>query len=370
MPSQLKHDSFVDRHIGPSSADIAQMLAALGFGSLDELTASTVPAAIRHKNPLALDAPKAEHAVLAELRAIASKNRVMRSFIGTGYYDTITPAVILRNVLENPGWYTQYTPYQAEIAQGRLEALLNFQTMVADLCGMSLANASLLDEATAAAEAMTMCRRMAGRDDERNRFFVVEDNHPQTIAVVATRAASLGIEVVVGSILEQGGPDAYFGMLLAYPTTDGRLVDYRTLIERAHTVATRVVMATDLLALTLFTPPGELGADIAVGSSQRFGVPLGFGGPHAAFLATDATYSRHVPGRIVGQSKGARGEVAYRLFDLDFEERVGATLLRTWVKTRCCQEAWYHLEEGDRVSRVQQSYWERRLAARAVCPSS
>src|SRR6188768_2309199 len=174
MHSQLKHDAFVGRHIGPSSADIAQMLATLGFGSLDELTASTVPAAIRYNGLLALDAPREEYSVLAELRAIASKNRVMRSFIGMGYFDTITPAVILRNVLENPGWYTQYTPYQAEIAQGRLEALLNFQTMVADLCGMSLANASLLDEATAAAEAMTMCRRMAGRDDERNGFFVVD----------------------------------------------------------------------------------------------------------------------------------------------------------------------------------------------------
>jgi glycine dehydrogenase len=309
-------DTFVHRHIGPSPDDIQKMLATLGLSTLDELTDSTVPANIRREGRLELGAPRTEHETLSALREIAKKNRVLRSFIGQGYYDTITPPVILRNILENPGWYTQYTPYQAEIAQGRLEALLNFQTMVADLCGMTLANASLLDEGTAAAEAMTMCQRIAskGAAAERKKFFVADDCHPQTIAVVATRAEPLHIEVVVGPVssldLDRG---EYFGILLSYPTTDGRIEDYHALVQHAHKVDTRVVMATDLLALTLLKTPGELGADIAIGSSQRFGVPLGFGGPHAAFLATDAQHSRHIPGRIIGQSKDAAGRPAMRL---------------------------------------------------------
>jgi len=228
-------DTFVHRHVGPSEAEIAEMLRAIGLASLDELTSSTIPADIRVKAPLALGAPRAEHELLAELRETAKKNLVARSFIGMGYYDTITPPVILRNVLENPAFYTQYTPYQAEIAQGRLEALINFQTMVSDLAGMTLANASLLDEATAAAEAMTMCHRIAKGD--HTKFFVADDCHPQTIAVVATRAEPLGIEVVVGPLakidLENGG---YFGVLLSYPATDGRIVDPRSVIERAHKV--------------------------------------------------------------------------------------------------------------------------------------
>ena len=305
-------DTFIPRHIGPSPAAIEKMLAEVGAKSLDDLTDSTIPEGIRFGKSLAVGKPKTEHALLAELRAMSLENRVARSFIGMGYYDTITPAVILRNVLENPGWYTQYTPYQAEIAQGRLEALLNFQTMVADLCGMSLANASLLDEGTAAAEAMTMCLRISKSD--RKAFFVADDCHPQTIAVVATRGEPLGIDVVVGPLasidLDKG---AYFGVLVSYPTTDGRVVDQKAFIDRAHAASTLVCVATDLLALTLLVPPGEMGADIAIGSSQRFGVPLGYGGPHAAFLAADARYSRHIPGRIIGLSKDARGKPAMRL---------------------------------------------------------
>jgi glycine dehydrogenase len=291
------------------------MLDALGVSSLDELDAQTVPEGIRRHELLALTGAAArpgrgEHELVNELRGIAGQNRVLKSYLGLGYYDCITPPVILRNILENPGFYTQYTPYQAEISQGRLEALLNFQTMVADLCGMTLANASLLDEATAAAEAMTMCRRL-GRG---NAFFVSVDCHPQVVAVVATRAEPLGIEVVVAPTedLDLAARD-YFGVLLAYPTTDGRVIDLRSTIAKARERGALVVLATDLLALTLLASPGELGADIAVGSSQRFGIPLGFGGPHAAFLATDEKHSRHVPGRIIGVSKDARGKRAMRL---------------------------------------------------------
>ncbi len=316
-------DTFVHRHVGPSDADVTAMLTALGLRSLDELTAQTIPEGIRMKRPLDLGAPRGEHELLAELHATATKNRVLRSFIGQGYYDTITPPVILRNILENPAFYTQYTPYQAEIAQGRLEALLNFQTMVGDLTGFSLANASLLDEATAAAEAMTMCHRIA--KTEAKTFFISDDCHPQTIAVVATRAEPLGIGVEVGPIgsinfasnqgssTQMASHPKYFGVLASYPTTDGRIVDLRDLVKRAHDAGALVAVATDLLALALVVPPGELGADIAIGSSQRFGVPLGFGGPHAAFLATDEKHSRHIPGRIIGVSKDARGKPAMRL---------------------------------------------------------
>ena len=250
-----------------------------------------------------------------QLRGMAGQNQVWRSLIGMGYYDCITPPVIQRNILEGPGWYTQYTPYQAEIAQGRLEALVNFQTMVADLTGLPLANASLLDEATAAAEAMTMCAaisRAAGH--ERHKFFVSETCHPQTIAVVQTRAEPLGIVLQVGAIqsldLSSG---EFFGMLLQYPSTDGYVGDYSEFITQAHAAGVYVVVATDLLALTLLRPPGEFGADVAVGSSQRFGVPMGFGGPHAAFMATKEEFRRQMPGRIIGVSKDATGRLAYRL---------------------------------------------------------
>jgi glycine dehydrogenase len=288
------------------------MLKALGVASLDALVAETVPDGIRLGRELSLPAPLSEEQALAELRQKAAKNRVFRSFIGTGYHDCHTPAVILRNVLENPGWYTQYTPYQAEIAQGRLEALLNFQTMVADLTGLPLANASLLDEATAAGEAMTLCRAVAkpGHD----AFYVAEDCHPQTIAVVRTRAEPLGIRVHVGPVeaIDFAG-QKLFGVLVQYPATDGVVRDFTGFAERAHACGALLVMATDLLALTLFRSPGELGADVALGSAQRFGVPMGYGGPHPAFFATRDEHKRHMPGRLVGVSKDAEGRPAYRL---------------------------------------------------------
>jgi glycine dehydrogenase len=304
-------DTFPRRHIGPDEAEVREMLAALGYTSLEELIAATVPAGIRLRGELRLPPPRGEHELLDELHAIAARNQVFRSFIGMGYYDCITPTVIQRNVLENPGWYTQYTPYQAEIAQGRLEALLNFQTMVADLTALPLANASLLDEATAAAEGMGMCHNLV-RD--RRGFFVAEDCHPQTIAVVRTRARPLGIEVHVGPVdaIDVEGQDL-FGVLVQYPTTDGRVEDYAPLAERVHAGGALLVVAAELLALAALRPPGEFGADICVGSSQRFGVPLGFGGPHAAFLSTRDEHKRQLPGRLVGVSKDRHGRPALRL---------------------------------------------------------
>ncbi|MBP6606954.1 MAG: glycine dehydrogenase (aminomethyl-transferring), partial [Nitrospira sp.] len=268
------NDTFVPRHIGPTDSDIQEMLATLSLPSLDALVESTVPSDIRLQTSLTVPSPRGEQQVLAELRGLAGQNQVWRSLIGMGYYDCITPLVIQRNILENPGWYTQYTPYQAEIAQGRLEALVNFQTMVADLTGLPLANASLLDEATAAAEAMTMCAAMSrAAGHERKKFFVSENCHPQTIAVVQTRAEPLGIVLQIGSIqsldLSQG---EFFGLLLQYPSTDGYVGDYSEFITRAHASGAYVVVATDLLALTLLRSPGEFGADVAIGSSQRFGV--------------------------------------------------------------------------------------------------
>ena len=314
VPSSLApSDTFAPRHLGPRSADIAAMLATLGLGSLAELADATVPASIRLGRPLELGPALTEHRLLEELHTLAGDNQVLRSFIGQGYYDTITPPVILRNILENPGWYTAYTPYQAEISQGRLEALVNFQTMVGDLTGLPLANASLLDEATAAAEAMHMCVEA----HERKRKVIVCDaaTHPQTLAVVATRSRPLGVEVRVVPRAELAAAltAEVAGVLLPYPTTDGAVYDERALIAAAHAVGVRVVMATDLLALTVLTPPGELGADIAIGTTQRFGVPMGFGGPHAAFLATTDAYRRLLPGRIIGVSKDATGRIGYRL---------------------------------------------------------
>jgi glycine dehydrogenase len=315
--SVLQPETFVSRHIGPSDSEIQRMLATLGLRSLDELVDQTVPATIRLKAPLKLDPPRSEFETLGELRGYAAENRVLRSMIGLGYYDCVTPPVIQRGVFENPGWYTQYTPYQAEISQGRLEALLNFQTMVADLTGLPLANASLLDEGTAAAEAMHMSAALC--KEERKVFFVADDCHPQTIAIVQTRARPLGIEVVVGCTRElaseagRGRLAAAFGVLLQYPNTYGMAFDYRKLSEAARGAGAIVTVATDLLALTLLTPPGEAGADIAVGSAQRFGVPLGGGGPHAAFIATRSEFARQLPGRLVGVSKDAQGKPAYRL---------------------------------------------------------
>jgi glycine dehydrogenase len=307
-------DTFVRRHVGPNAAEIHSMLQTLGLDSLDELVDQTVPESIRMKKPLKLGEPRGEFEMLAELKTLASKNKIVRSCIGMGFYDTITPPVIQRNILENPGWYTQYTPYQPEISQGRLEALLNFQTMVTDLTGLALANASMLDESTAAGEAMSMAHAIASPDNAKKSFFVAEDCHPQTIALVQARAEPLGFKVQVGSAdsIDFASND-FFGILLQYPTTDGRVVDYTDVIAKAHAAKAIAVVAADILALTLIKPPGEFGADIAVGSTQRFGVPLGFGGPHAGYMATRTEHARKMPGRIIGVSKDASGKPAFRL---------------------------------------------------------
>ncbi|MDF0665536.1 MAG: aminomethyl-transferring glycine dehydrogenase [Nitrospira sp.] len=308
-------DDFIHRHLGPTRADIQEMLAVLGLPSLNTLADTAIPPDLRFRRSLDIPNSDGEQAVLARLKAIASQNKVYRSLIGMGYYDCVTPGVIQRNILENPAWYTQYTPYQAEISQGRLEALVTFQTMVADLTGLPLANASLLDEATAAAEAMAMCYTIArNAGEERREFFVSRDCHPQTLAVLRTRAEPLGIVVKTGvaSFVDCSRPQLC-GILLQYPATDGYVSDFSTLVAQAHEAGVRVVVATDLLALTLLRSPGEFGADIAVGSTQRFGVPLGFGGPHAAFLSTKEEYKRQVPGRLVGFSKDVTGKPAIRL---------------------------------------------------------
>jgi glycine dehydrogenase len=312
-PALTHTDTFVRRHIGPDAGEVAEMLRALGYGSLDELIDATVPASIRMDRPLNLGPERSEYELLSDLRKLAAKNKVFRSFLGMGYHDCIVPPVIQRNVLENPGWYTQYTPYQAEIAQGRLEALLNFQTAVIDLTGLPIANASLLDEGTAAAEAMAMAYHLAG-SDTRNTFFVSNACHPQTIDVVRTRAKARGVDLVVGDAAELDfASSPVFGILLQYPATDGAVVDHADVAARARAAGAIITVATDLLALTLLTPPGEWGADIAVGSSQRFGVPLGYGGPHAAFFACREEYKRQIPGRIIGVSTDAQGKPALRM---------------------------------------------------------
>jgi glycine dehydrogenase len=305
-------DQFVRRHIGPNANEAGEMLALLGFKNLDELVDAAVPKKIRLEKKIRLPPAKSEFEALAELKKIAGENKNFRSFIGQGYYDCVTPPVIQRNVLENPGWFTQYTPYQAEISQGRLEALLNFQTMVSDLTALDIANASLLDEATACAEAMMMSHRFKG-SDTRNVFFVSENCHPQNIEVVRTRGAALGVEIVVGNHEMFQFSDKVFGALVQYPDTFGAIHDYSGLAEKIHAAGALFAVATDLLALTLIKPAGEFGADIAVGSAQRFGVPLGYGGPHAAFFATRDEFKRQMPGRIVGVSKDSRGKPALRL---------------------------------------------------------
>ncbi len=286
------------------------MLAAVGFENLEVLIEATVPKDIRLTKTFDLPAGKSEQEALAELRALAQQNRVVRNFIGAGYSDCVMPPVIQRNILENPGWYTAYTPYQAEIAQGRLEALLNFQTMITDLTALDIANASLLDEATAAAEAMALCHAVVGG---RDTFFVSDSCHPQTIEVVQTRARPLGIKVTVGNHDTFSFAEQVFGVLLQYPTTDGAVIDYEPFIKAAHEAGALAIVAADILALTLIRPPGEMGADVAVGTTQRFGVPLGCGGPHAAYFATRDQYKRHMPGRLVGVSHDAAGRPAYRL---------------------------------------------------------
>ncbi|MBU6474501.1 MAG: aminomethyl-transferring glycine dehydrogenase [Alphaproteobacteria bacterium] len=307
-------DDFIRRHIGPRPERVAEMLRVIGASSLDDLTARAVPASILEKAPPVSEAlsaePMTETEALQKLQGMARQNRVFRSLIGLGYHDTITPSVILRNVLQNPGWYTAYTPYQPEISQGRLEALVNFQQMVMDLTGMDLANASMLDEGTAAAEAMTLAHRAAAHKSDV--FLVAADCHPQTIAVIETRAAPLGIKIVTGTpedLVKREG----FGLLLQYPATNGDIGDYAEVVKAAHARGMLVAVATDLLALTLLRPPGEWGADIVLGSAQRFGVPLGFGGPHAAFFAVKDAYKRTMPGRIVGVSADTKGKAAFRL---------------------------------------------------------
>jgi glycine dehydrogenase len=302
---------FSRRHIGPSPADMSEMLSIIGVADIDELISQTVPDTIRQADPLALPAGISEIEALQKLRMIADKNKDFTSLIGQGYYGTILPPVIQRNILENPAWYTAYTPYQPEISQGRLEALLNFQTMISDLCMLDIANASLLDEATAAAEAMAMAHRVA--KSRVNAFFVDAECHPQTIAVVRTRAQSLGWGIKIGDPMKDLEPHSVFGALLQYPGTSGEIRDFRATISALHAGGALAVMATDPLALTLLTPPGDLEADVAVGSTQRFGLPMGYGGPHAAFIATKDAYKRALPGRIVGVSVDRRGQPAYRL---------------------------------------------------------
>jgi glycine dehydrogenase len=306
-------DTFARRHTGDSAADTAAQLALLGYPSLDALIDTAVPPQIR-RGALNLPAAASESTALAELRGLASQNQVFRSVIGLGYYDTFTPGVIQRTILENPGWYTAYTPYQAEISQGRLEAMLNFQTIVTDLTGLEIANASMLDEGTAAAEAMMMCHRLKEGDADAHRvFFVSEQCHPQTIDIVRTRAKPLGIEVVTGDHRSWQPVANCFGVLVQYPDTTGSIHDFEAFFAAAHAAGAFTIVATDLLALTLLRAPGEFGADVAVGSAQRFGVPLGFGGPHAGFLATKDAFKRQMPGRLVGVSKDAQGDPAMRL---------------------------------------------------------
>jgi glycine dehydrogenase len=308
--SVFDHGRFARRHIGPQPSDLAAMLAVVGESSVESLIEATVPVGIRTGRPLNLPAARTEEQALAELAAIAGENQIFQSCIGMGYHACHTPAVIRRGILENPGWYTAYTPYQAEIAQGRLEALLNYQTMICDLTAMEIANASLLDESTAAAEAMVMCQQAA----KGGRFFVADDTHPQTITLLRTRAEPLGIEIIVGDVEDFAAQsDGVFGALIQYPATDGRIRPLRPLIEAIHAAGALAVVAADLLALTLIEPPGECGADIVIGTSQRFGVPLGYGGPHAAYLATRDAHKRRMPGRLVGVSRDAEGNPALRL---------------------------------------------------------
>lgn len=309
-------NNFIHRHNGPKAGDLSKMLDTIGVKSLDELINQTIPAAIRLEKPLNLGEGMNEYEYLEHLRKLASRNKIYRTYIGMGYYNTILPGVIQRNILENPGWYTSYTPYQAEISQGRLEALLNFQTMVSDLTGMPISNSSLLDEATAAAEAMIMAYNSRSRNKVKanaNKFFVSNKIFPQTLDLLKTRSAPLGIELVIGCHEEFAGDENFFGGIIQYPDGFGQVNDYKAFVEKMHALEGLVVVATDLMSLVLLTPPGEWGADIVVGSSQRFGVPMGYGGPHAAFLATKEEFKRNMPGRIIGISIDAEGKPALRM---------------------------------------------------------
>ncbi|HVK97573.1 MAG TPA: aminomethyl-transferring glycine dehydrogenase, partial [Flavisolibacter sp.] len=313
---ETQRTEFHRHHIGPDEAQAKQMLKTIGVTDLDALVDRTVPENIRMKEELNLPPAMSENEYLQHIKDVSLKNKVFKNYIGQGYYDTITPSVILRNVFENPGWYTQYTPYQAEISQGRLESLLNFQTVVSELTALPLANASLLDEATAAAEAMTMFFNILNKDQNnisRPKFFVDNQTFPQTIDVVITRAVPVGIEVVIGDYKSASIDDSFFGALVQYPNDKGSVEDYRDFINKVHAIGGYIAMATDLLALTLLTPPGELGAEVALGSAQRFGVPLGYGGPHAAFFAAKDDFKRSIPGRIIGVSVDAQGNRALRM---------------------------------------------------------
>ena len=309
-------DKFVQRHIGPRDHEIGTMLEKVGVSSIDELIEQTVPASIRLKKPLNVEGGLTERQYFRKIHDIASKNKVYNTYIGMGYYDVITPAVILRNVLENPVWYTSYTPYQAEISQGRLEALLNFQTVVTEMTGMELANASLLDEATAAAEAMVMMFNSRSRAQAKagvNVMLADEMMWPQTKEVLITRAKPLGIELQFGDFKSLEFTDNVFGVMVQYPNSNGNIEDYRELVEKAQEKAVRVAVAADLLSLAVLTPPGEWGADIVFGTTQRFGIPMGYGGPHAAYFATKEALKRTLPGRIIGVTKDANGKRALRM---------------------------------------------------------
>ncbi len=329
-----QHRGFVDRHIGTTDEEQAQMLALLGYPTRAALIDAVVPRSIRRTVPLALAPAEGEEEALHALKQIAAKNRVLKSFIGQGYYGTFTPGVILRNVFQNPAWYTAYTPYQPEISQGRLEALLNFQTMVCDLTGMAIANASMLDEATAAAEAMTLCQRAS--KSASTAIYVADDVLPQTIDVIRTRARPLGMDVVVGPAMDATSANC-FAALVQYPGARGDVRDYRNLAHALHERGVLVIAAADLLALTLLTPPGEWGADAVVGSSQRFGVPMGFGGPHAAFLATRDEFKRNLPGRLVGVTVDANGRSAFRLALQTREQHIRREKATSNICTaKCC----------------------------------
>ncbi|HXB45146.1 MAG TPA: hypothetical protein VNV85_13870, partial [Puia sp.] len=312
---EKQQNEFSSRHIGPNKHEAAKMLKIIGVGTLDELIDKTIPSSIRSTSQLDIPGPVSEYEYLKELRQVANKNKVFKTYIGQGYYNTITPSVVLRNVFENPGWYTQYTPYQAEISQGRLESLLNFQTMVSDLTGLPLTNASLLDEGTAAAEAMAMFFHDTNKSGEikKPKFFVDTNVHVQTKDILVTRAMPIGIQLIFGDYKNASPDEEYFGAIVQYPNSDGSIEDYGDFIHRLHDVNGFVVMATDLLALTLLTPPGELGADVAIGSAQRFGVPVGFGGPHAAFFSAKEEFKRAIPGRIIGVSIDAQNDRALRM---------------------------------------------------------
>ena len=310
----MSNSEFAARHIGPDEKDVSLMLKEIGVISIDQLINETIPSSIRLKGDLKLPPAMTEYNFLKELKSTGSKNKVYQSLIGEGYYNTITPGVILRNVFENPGWYTAYTPYQAEISQGRLEALLNYQTMVLDLTGMEITNASLLDEATAAAEAMHMFFATRPKEKQSSvKFFVAEDCFPQTIDVLKTRSAPLGIELVLGNPKTINLGDDFFGAILQYPSLNGEAGEYSGWIREAQTKKIQVAVGSDLMALVLLTPPGEWGADVVFGNSQRFGVPIGYGGPHAAFFAARESYKREMPGRIIGVSVDVHGNRALRM---------------------------------------------------------